>query len=312
MRRILLVANPAASGFTGALHRDVVTILSPHFDVTKVWPDGPAQAREVAADAAGDGFAAVVAMGGDGVVHHVANGLVHSSTALGIIPAGTTNVLARVYGVPHKPRRAAEMLINEVATPVPVAHVATESATAARSEYALFSLGVGFDADVVTAADASPHSKLWFGSLHYARSVLGQAFGAYRGRPANLRVECAGDRVDAVAAFVQIHDLYTYFGIVPIALSTTPSVGLTAAAVEQVSVPVIASVAGRLATRRDMAQSRGAHVWQDFSKLVVLAEPAAPFQADGELLGTTDALEITPEPRALLVIRPQEDPQTLE
>jgi diacylglycerol kinase family enzyme len=67
---------------------------------------------------------------------------------------------------------------------------------------------------------------------------------------------------------------------------------------------VIASVAGRLAARRDLGETRGAHVWRDFSKLVVHADPVAPFQADGELLGTTDGLEITPEPEALRVVRP--------
>lgn len=307
MRRLLLVANPAASGFTGALHRDVVSILSETFDVTKAWPGGPAEAREVAADAARSGYEIVAAMGGDGVVHHVANGLVHTGTALGIIPAGTTNVLARIYSVPLKPRKAAELLTTGEAEFVSVAHIATESESAARSEYALFSLGIGFDADVVASADSRPHSKLWFGSLHYARSTLGQAFGSYLGRPANLRIECGGDRIDAVAAFVQVHDRYTYLGAVPIALSTTRADGLTAIAVEKVTTPLIAAIAARLAARRDMAQTRGAHAWHDFAKLVAHAEPAAPFQADGELLGTTDGLEITPEPAALLVVHPLEE-----
>ena len=305
MRRLLLVANPTASGFTGALHRDVVAILSEAYEVTRAWPDGPAGAREAAADAVEEGFDAVVAMGGDGVVHHVANGLVHSPTALGLIPVGTTNVLARIYGVSSRPRKAAEAILDAEITTMPVAHVATESAAAARSEYALFSLGVGFDADVVAIAETRPHSKLWFGSLHYARTALRQAFGSYRGRPANLRVECQGDSVDAVAAFVQIHDLYTYFGAVPISLSTEPAEALTAIAIEKVSAPVVASIASRLASRRDMAQTRGAHVWHDFTKIVIRAEPSAPFQADGELLGATDDLEVTPEPDALLILHPR-------
>ena len=282
----------------------MVAILSDTFEVTKAWPEGPAASREMAADAAADGYDTVVAMGGDGVVHHVANGLVHGSTALGIIPVGTTNVLARIYGVPSRPRKAAEGLINGERVAVPVAHVATESAAAARSEYALFSLGVGFDADVVAIAETRPHSKLWFGSLHYARTVLQQAFGPYRRRPANLRVECQGDALDAVAVFVQVHDLYTYFGALPIPLSAEESQSLTAVAMEKVTTPVVASVASRLATRRDIGSSRGAHVWSDFTKVVIRAEPPAPFQADGELLGATDALEITPEPGGLLILRP--------
>jgi len=306
MRRLLLVANPSASRFTGALHREVVTILSQEFEVIKVWPDGTAEARELAKDAADDGYEVVAAMGGDGVVHHVANGLVHSGTALGIIPAGTTNVLARIYGFPSKPHKAATALTSATSGPVSVAHIATESPSAARSEFALFSLGIGFDADVVSAADSRPHSKLWFGSLHFARTALGQAFGRYRGKPANLRVECRGERADAVAVFVQVHDLYTYFGAIPITLSADPGEELTAVAVEKVSVPVIGSIAGRLAARRDMAGSRGVRTFRDFEKLIIEADPSSPFQADGELLGATSSLEITPERDALVVLRPHQ------
>ena len=115
--------------------------------------------------------------------------------------------------------------------------------------------------------------------------------------------------MDAVAVFVQIHDLYTYFGVVPIPLSPDESKTLTAVAVEKVTTPVIASVAGRLAMRKDIGASRGAHVWKDFEKVVIRAEPSSPFQADGELLGATDALEITPEPAALQILRPPEKRQ---
>ncbi|MBT8212186.1 MAG: acylglycerol kinase family protein, partial [Acidimicrobiia bacterium] len=90
-RRLLLIANPAASGFTGAMHRNVMATLNRDFEVVPIWPDGPAEAAAAARDAATDGFDVVAAMGGDGVVHHVANGIAYSPTALAIIPAGTTN-----------------------------------------------------------------------------------------------------------------------------------------------------------------------------------------------------------------------------
>ncbi len=75
MRRLLLIANPSASGFTGAALRDVEATLGSKYEVTTAWPNGPAESRQAAADAAADGYAVVAAMGGDGVVHHVANGL---------------------------------------------------------------------------------------------------------------------------------------------------------------------------------------------------------------------------------------------
>ena len=49
----------------------------------------PGHARDLARTAADQGYARVVAVGGDGTVSEVANGLAGSDTALGIIPAGT-------------------------------------------------------------------------------------------------------------------------------------------------------------------------------------------------------------------------------
>ena len=305
MRRLLLVANPSASGFTGALFREVSSILSEAYEVTAAWPDGPDDARHSAEEAARSGYDVVVAMGGDGVVHHVGNGLVHTDTALGILPVGTTNVVARIVGLPRNPKKAARSLATAIPERIPVAHIATESPNGARSRYALFSLGIGFDADVVTIAEQRPYSKVRFGSIHYARTAVGRLFGHYRTKPPNLRVECRGDAVDAVTLLVQVHHLFTYFGRVPLALSHEPTDGLTAAAVERVAPLPAAGILGRLGTRRDLGKMKGITVWQDFHKLVLHAEPEASYQADGELLGLTGGLEVTPVPAGLLVLTPE-------
>ena len=65
-----------------------------------------------------------------------------------------------------------------------------------------------------------------------------------------------------------------------------------------------AGILSRLGTRQDLGKMKGITVWQDFHKLVVHAEPRAPFQADGELLGSTGGLEVTPVPAGLLVLTP--------
>jgi diacylglycerol kinase family enzyme len=304
MRRLLLIANPSASGFTGAALRDVEAKLSDAYAVTTAWPNGPAEARQAAADAAADGYSVVAAMGGDGVVHHVANGLAFTGTALGVIPTGTTNVVARILGIPMKAGKAAAALVAGRSRPFTLAHIATESSVAARSEFAVFSLGMGLDADVVSIADRRPAAKYHFSSVIFAAIAANQVLQRYRTRLPDMLVECDGAVVHASTVLVQVHDLYTYWGRVPLRLTTEPGDGLTAVAVERVTTTRALGLAARGVARRSIASQKGAHVFADLEKLLIHAEPAAQFQADGELLGTAEDVEITPAYDALTVIAP--------
>lgn len=307
MKRLLLVANPSASGFTGAAFRDVETTLAEGYAVTTVWPNSPAESRQAAADAAADGYAVVAAMGGDGVVHHVANGLAFTGTALGVIPTGTTNVVARLLGIPLKAKVAASRLVAGRPRTLSLAHIATESPLAARSEYAVFSLGMGIDGDVVAISDRRPTSKYHFSSVTFVTIAAGQVIRKYHSRPPDMLVECEGNRVHASSVLVQVHDLYTYWGRVPLRLTSDHGDGPTALAMERLSVQRTLALAGRGLLRGRTQQQRGAHVFHEFQKLVVHAEPSAAFQADGEYLGQADSVEITPAYDALSVIAPHRD-----
>src|ERR1700746_431873 len=60
----------------------------------------PGGAEALARRAVEEGFARIIAAGGDGTVNQVANGLAGSNAALGLLPLGTVNVFAMELGLP--------------------------------------------------------------------------------------------------------------------------------------------------------------------------------------------------------------------
>jgi diacylglycerol kinase family enzyme len=302
VRRLVLIANPVASGFTASLYREVVSILTGPFDVTAIWPEGPGEARGAAADAATEGYDVVAAMGGDGIVHQVANGLLGGQTALGIIPAGTTNVLCRIIGYPPDPRDAAEAISRSSAIRrVPVAEVTTDSALGAQHHLATFAAGVGFDAAVVERAERTPLAKVGFGPLHYAWSTARVLFGDYRNRLPHLRVTAGTRQADAVGVMVQLHDTFSFFGPVPLRLNRGRH-GPAAAVITRFDTLAALRLVGRAARGLDPARLPGVEVWTDFEAITVEADPIVWTEADGELLGRASLIEITPAAEGLPIV----------
>lgn len=305
MPTAILIANPSASQFTGGLFREVVAALSHGYDLTTQWPVSGAETLTESRAAAEAGIDAVFAMGGDGVAHHVANGLVGTRTALGLIPAGTTNVFSRILGIPQNPRKAAEAALTFDALPTRVAALYGTSASGPIERVAIFSVGVGFDAAVVEAAERKPYAKLRFGGVHYASTALGRLTSDWKNRLANLRIETDGESFDAVAALTQVHDPYTYFGRIPLHLTQEPPNGLATLAVDTLGIKNSTGLLTRAVTKRGHTDRKGVRVWSEFTELTISAEPAAPFQADGELLGSMVSLTIRPNETGLVVLRPQ-------
>ena len=304
MATALLIANPSASQFTGGLYREVVNILKDGFDLTTEWPISARETGIATHRAVESGIDAVFAMGGDGVTHHVANALEGSNAALGLIPAGTTNVLARILGIPKKPRAAAQAATEYSPVPTDMVRVEADTAFGHITRFATFSLGIGFDADVVSVAETRPFAKSRFGGVHYATTAVTRLLTNWRTEYPNLRIDCDGDRFDAVVALTQVHNPYTYFGKVPLHLAPDPPEGIATLAANSLSVVRATEIFGRAVLRRRHREATGIRLWSGYDLLALDAEPAAPFQADGELLGDASRLEVFPAPDAVLVLRP--------
>ena len=75
-----------------------------------IYTDRAGHAVEIAAQKAQEDAHAVIAIGGDGTINEIARSLVHTKTALGIIPCGSGNGLARHLQIPMEPKKAIDII----------------------------------------------------------------------------------------------------------------------------------------------------------------------------------------------------------
>jgi len=303
----LLIANPSASQFTGGLHRDTMRVLTRRFEITPVWPQSPEHSRIAAREAAMAGVDLVVAMGGDGIVHHVAQGLIGSRTVLGVIPSGTTNVLARLLGIPAKAGSAAKMLAadHDVRASSTV-EVRADGPSGAWTAHAVFSLGIGPDALVVAAAETEPYRKYRFGGLHYATTALNVVWRDIRKRRPNLTITTFSDR-PGIGAMVQFHAQYTYFGRVPLHIDDEQPDPMSVLTIGRLPVRRVGSVLRRAATG-SLGEVRSLDLDRGVTRFSMQASEPVDVQMDGEHYGRITAMTATAEPGNLRVAVPQASP----
>ena len=117
--RVSVVINPVAGVGGGSLNRarrraeqafDLLTAEGAEPEILITERHG--HARELAHGAVERGSRLVIAWGGDGTVNEVAAGLAFSDAALGIIPAGSGNGLARMLAMPADPKVALPRLVH--------------------------------------------------------------------------------------------------------------------------------------------------------------------------------------------------------
>lgn len=140
MKNIAFIVNP----ISGIKAKNRVTklireLLDPQlFSPTVVVTEYAGHATQLAQQFALEGYYAVIAVGGDGTVNEVANGLVGTNTALGIVPNGSGNGFARHLDISTRMNRAIEMLNSSEVISVDYGMV---------NDKKFFSTcGVGFDA----------------------------------------------------------------------------------------------------------------------------------------------------------------------
>ena len=170
------IYNPIAgkgrsAAFRAALESRLARLNVPHaFHETHGRGDAVRLARELTRDAAGP--VDIVAMGGDGTLNEVLNGLADPAAArLGIVPCGSGNDFAAVAGIPATPEGALELLLNGRAKPTDY--------MVCGGVRGINAIGTGIDVDILRRYG---RMKLLKGSAAYLTSLIITVL-TYRARP---------------------------------------------------------------------------------------------------------------------------------
>jgi len=150
MQKTLLIFNPMADrGRSGQQASDLRAIVDEMGGADWQGTVYPAHATEIAAQAALKGYQTIVALGGDGTVHEIVNGLMKVEAAhrprLGIVPIGSGNDFAHSIGIQMNPPVAMQRVFAGTPRPVDIARIVDG---AGRTEYFDNTLGIGFPAAV--------------------------------------------------------------------------------------------------------------------------------------------------------------------
>ncbi len=141
-------------------------------------------ATEIAKQKADEGIYAVVAIGGDGTINEIARSLIHTGTALGIIPCGSGNGLARHLHIPLEPYHAIDVF-NEGQT------ITIDYGTINNIPF-FCTCGVGFDAFVSLQFSKAGRR----GALTYLETTLLECL-KYRPETYELEIDGSASRYKA-------------------------------------------------------------------------------------------------------------------
>jgi len=192
-----VIVNPVAGAYSTRRKWSRISKLLKYVGLSfdYEYTEGVGHAIELARVAASDGYRYIVAVGGDGTVSEVANGILHSTspteTSLGVVSTGTGSDFARSVGIPRDYTRACSFLLSSRRRLIDVGVVEFKSKGQTLQRFFVNVAGVGFDAAVVEATERLP--KYFGGTIPYLGGLFRSLF-SYRNKLVTLSV---GGRVEA-------------------------------------------------------------------------------------------------------------------
>lgn len=192
-RKVKLILNPVADmGHAWRVANDLRPILAEYGNADWSGTVYPTHASELACQAGEQGYDMVIAIGGDGTVHEVINGLMQvpakKRPILGVVPVGSGNDFAHAAGIPIEPAAALRQALKGESRSIDLGLLKDETG---RSEYFDNTLGIGFDTVVTIRSHKLPILR---GFLMYLTAVIQTIIIDFD--PARMHIETDKDAWD--------------------------------------------------------------------------------------------------------------------
>lgn len=303
--RILFIVNSVASSVTARRRVVIHKALSADHDVTLAETSRRGHATRLAQSAARDHYDMVVVLGGDGTLNEAANGLAGSDTVLATLPGGSTNVFARILGLPDDSVDAVGVLLDAI----DAGSIQRIGLGAVEGRYFLFHCGVGFDAAVVEQVERRGPWKRWAGHPLFIYAAVDTWLRRTDRKNPPLRIlDSSGQQLTAgFFTIVMNANPYTFLGNRPfdIVPELTLDDPLAVVTLEQIRLRSLGPIAMSAMGPGDLEKRRDLDIRRNIRSVVVEADPPAPYQVDGDHLGASKRLRFTWTPEHLSLVVPR-------
>lgn len=266
-------------------------IVEHQLDASLVVTTRPGHATELARAALVDGCDRVIAVGGDGTMNEVAQALLHSRVALGLIPCGSGNGLALHLKIPSDLEAALALAVD------PSAAITAIDSGLANGHPFFNAMGCGFDAEISERFNRLTHRGL--------PAYLLTGYKAFRSRRTfPVVITCGRQRIERPALLVAVANSDQYGNHARIAPAAQVADGqLDLVAISPISllaaVPLVARLfAGRLFGSPAVLALRS-------DRFVVERHSTGVIHTDGETHFTSARVEITVRPHSLRLVIPR-------
>ena len=313
--RALLVCNPKATTTSDRVRDVLVRALRSETQLDVAYTRRRGHAATLARDARRDGMDLVVALGGDGTVNEVVNGVLSDGAgedvpAIAVVPGGSTNVFARALGLPTDWAEGTAVILEALRD----RRTRAIGLGRADDRYFTFCAGFGMDADVIHRVERSRRRGRKSTPLLYMQSIAGNLLLERQAREQRITIERPAEDPTEELSTVIIQNTapWTFIGErrIDAAPDASFDLGLDMMAIRHLSVTGTTRTMTQLLMGRRHNESGlpvGPHGKQvmhfhDLSEFTLSASSPVSLQVDGDFIGERNKVRFTSVPAAIRVV----------